>query len=88
VPSCVVGSVLFPDVLNFCFPDVDVALVYARILRFSVTYKIFNENCLVKYKEGTTKKRRKQTEILAQLAREEMCFSENCKIRRNKKNQQ
>jgi hypothetical protein len=59
VPSCVVGSVLFPDVLNFCFPDVDVALVYARILRFSVTYKIFNENCLIKYKEGTIKKEKK-----------------------------
>ena len=88
MPSCVVGSVLFPDVLNFCFPDDDVALVYARILRFSVTYKIFNENCLIKYKEGIMKKRRKQTEILTQLAREEICCLEKCKIRMNKKNQQ
>jgi hypothetical protein len=34
-------------------------LVHAKILRFSVTYKIFNENCLIKYKEGTTKTEKK-----------------------------
>ena len=55
--SCVVGAVLFPGILNFCFPNVDVSLVYARNLLFSVTYKIFNENCLIKYKECSIKKR-------------------------------
>jgi len=87
VPSYAVGSVLFPNVLNFCFLDIDVSLVYARILRFTVTYKIFNENCVIKCKEGAIKKRKKQTEILTELAREENCL-ENCKIRKNKKNQQ